>query len=403
MLSPWPRRLIYSVVALGVVGAFVYVFQPRPLAVEFGRTSVAPMMITIDEEGRSQVKNIYVVSAPIAGRKLRITKKVGEKVVAGETILASIEPSRPAFLDIRSAAEAKSRTKAAQAALTLAAAELQRNLAELKFARADFTRAAVLVKRGTISKRELERAELGVKTKDAAVATARAGLRVKQFDLETANAALIDPGMNGGLTGKACCINVRAPINGQILRVIRESAAVVGMGTPLVEVGDASSLEIVVDLLSSDAVRVQAGDEVMIDAWGGGKTLRGQVRRVEPTGFTKISALGIEEQRVNILIDLTGSPENHARLGHGYRVETRIIVWRNRETLQIPMSALFRKGEDWAAFAVIDGTARLRPLKIGKINSEQAQIVEGLSRDETVVQHPSDLLTDGRAVVQRSE
>ncbi len=401
MKPSWPRRLLYLVVALAIAGAVFYAFQPRPLAVDLAEVTVAPMMVTIDEEGRTQVREVYVVSAPVAGRKLRITKKVGEAVKARETILAAIEPSDPAFLDVRSSAEAKARIKAAEAARTLAEAELQRMLAELKFARADLARAQVLAKKGTISKREMERAELGVRTREAAVSTARAGLRVKQFDLETASAALIDPGMNGKTGAADCCVNVRSPIDGQILRVVRESAAVVPVGAPLVEVGNPDALEIIVDLLSSDAVQVQTGDDVIIEDWGGGEKLTGRVRRIEPTGFTKISALGIEEQRVNVLIDFADPGQDHTRLGHGYRVETRIVIWRGEEILQIPMSALFHHGNDWAAFTVQDGRAHLKTLQIGKTNGLQAQVLGGLTSGDKVVQHPSDVLTDGRKIVAR--
>lgn len=403
MNSPWPRRLMYAAVGIGALAALAYALHPQPVPVDLGQVSVGPMMVTLDEEGQTRVKDIYVVSAPVAGRKLRITRKVGEQVTAHETVLASIEPSDPAFLDVRSAAEAKARVKAAKAAQTLAQAELERSKAERDFARSDLARARELVKRGTISKRELERAELGVRTKEATVSTAQAGLRVKAFDLETAKAALIDPDAGHGKAGKACCVIVRSPINGRILRVVRESAAVVPMGAPLVEVGDPATLEIVVDLLSSDAVQVRTGDAVMIEDWGGGQTLAGRVRRVEPAGFTKISALGIEEQRVNVLIDFTDAPKQYAKLGHGYRVETRIIVWRGEAVLRVPMSALFRDGDDWAVFAVQDGQARLQRLKIGKTNGEQAQVIEGLVDGDLVVQHPSDVLSDGTDVVQRGE
>ncbi|MDP6874108.1 MAG: HlyD family efflux transporter periplasmic adaptor subunit [Alphaproteobacteria bacterium] len=401
MLSPWPRRIVYLTVTAAVAGALALALRPQPAAVSLAQVTTGPMTVTLDDEGRTRVREIYVVSAPVAGRKLRITQKVGAKVTAHETVLASIEPSEPAFLDLRSAAEAKARIKAAQAARTLAEAELKRSLAELDFARADFDRAQALVKRGTISKRELERAELAVRTKEAAASTARAGLRVKQFELETASAALIDPAARSDNAPTACCVAVRSPITGRILRLVLESAAVVSMGAPLVEVGDPADLEIVVDLLSSDAVQVQAGDEVLIDDWGGGVTLAGQVRRVEPAGFTKISALGIEEQRVNVLIDFTDPPERYARLGHGYRVDTRIITWRGDKVLRLPMSALFRDGDHWAVFTAKEDRARLRHVEIGKSNGDWAQVLGGLADGDQVIQHPSDVLKDGAKIVQR--
>ena len=403
MVSPWPRRIGYLAGAIAIVGGLAYALQPQPVAVNLSTVSIGPMLVTLDEEGRTQVKDIYVVSAPVAGRKLRNSQKVGAEVTAHETVLAAIEPSDPAFLDLRSTAEAKARIKAAQAGRTLAEAELKRTLAELDFARADFARAEALVKRGTISKRQLEHAQLGLRTKEAAVSTARAGLRVKRYELETANAALIDPGARNRAGGPACCVTVRSPIDGQILRLVIESAAVVPMGAPLVEVGDPKNLEIVVDLLSSDAVQVHVGDEVLIDDWGGGMTLKGRVRRVEPAGFTKISALGIEEQRVNVLIDFTGPPVRYARLGHGYRVDARIVIWRGDKVLQVSMSALFRDGDDWAVFSAKDGVARLQHLKIGKTNGKQAQVLEGLAAGDQVIQHPSDVLEDGDEIARRGE
>ncbi len=401
MVSPWPRRIIYTTIGLGVVAALAYSFQPQPLAVDMAEVETGSLAVTLDGEGQTRVKDIYVVSAPVAGRKLRITKKVGEPVEANSTVLAAIEPSDPVFLDVRSTAEANARIKAAQAARTLAQAELKRYTAELDFARAELKRAEALVKRGTISKRDLERAELDMRTKEAAVSTARAALRVKNFDLEMAKAALIDSDKSKGGTGNACCVNVRAPINGNILRVVIESAAVVPAGAPLLEVGDPENLEIVVDLLSSDAVQVRLGDEVLIDDWGGGETLKGVVRLVEPAGFTKISALGIEEQRVNVLIDFAEPPARYQRLGHGFRVETRIVIWRGENILRVPMSALFREGDEWAVFAVRGKAARLQTLKIGKSNGEYAEVLEGLAAGDRVVQHPSDVIVDGSEVVMR--
>ncbi len=401
MVSPWPRRIIYTTIGLGVVAALAYSFQPQPLAVDLAEVQTGSLAVTLDGEGQTRVKDIYVVSAPVAGRKLRITKKVGEPVEANRTVLAAIEPSDPIFLDVRSTAEANARIKAAQAARTLAQAELKRYTAELDFAKAELRRAEALVKRGTISKRDLERAELDMRTKEAAVSTARAALRVKNFDLEMAKAALIDSDKSKGGTGTACCVNVHAPINGNILRVVIESAAVVPAGAPLLEVGDPENLEIVVDLLSSDAVQVQLGDEVLIDDWGGGETLKGRVRRVEPAGFTKISALGIEEQRVNVLIDFAEQPVRYQRLGHGFRVETRIVIWRGKNILKVPMSALFREGDEWAVFTVQGKAARLQTLKIGRSNGEYAEVLEGLAAGERVVQHPSDVIVDGTEVVRR--
>jgi HlyD family secretion protein len=198
-------------------------------------------------------------------------------------------------------------------------------------------------------------------------------------------------------------VKVRSPVDGQVLRVLVESESVVGAGAPLVEIGDPRQLEIIVDLLSSDAVQVQVGDDVLIDDWGGGKVLPGRVRRIEPAGFTKVSSLGIEEQRVNVLIDLTGAAEDYVRLGHGFRVGANIIVWRGKGVLRVPMSALFRDDDDWAVFGIAGQNAVLKKIKIGRTNGIYAEVLEGLKPGDKVIQHPSDVIVDGTIVTSRRQ
>jgi HlyD family secretion protein len=401
MVSPWPRRLLYTVLVLGIGGGLAYAFREQPRAVDMAEVSRGDMRVTLDGEGRTRVRDVYVVSAPVGGRKLRISQKVGAPVLAGKTVLAAIEPNDPSFLDVRSEAEAAARIKAAEAASALANADLKRFQAELDFAHADHKRATELVKRGTISTRDLERADLAVRTREAAVSTAEAGRRVKRYQLETARAALIDPSETGGARSGGCCVQVRSPVDGQVLRVLVESESVVQAGAPLVEIGDPGRLEIIVDLLSSDAVQVRVGDEVLIDEWGGDTVLPGTVRHIEPAGFTKISALGIEEQRVNVLIDLTGPSEAYARLGHGFRVETNIVIWRAKDILLLPMSALFRSDDDWAVFSVAAGKAALRRVRIGHTNGTHAELLDGLGSGDKIIEHPSDIIVDGSLVVAR--
>jgi len=262
--SLWPRRLVYLTIIAAVGGGLFIAFQPKPVSVDIVAVQKGPMQVTIDAEGQTRVKNVYVVSSPVSGRKLRIPAKIGDPVLAGKTILAAIEPSDPAFLDVRSHAEAEAAVKAAQAGRSLAKAELARIEAELEFARADLARADALVKRGTISKRALERNQLTVKTTEAAVSTARAGLRVREFELQSARARLIDPGSTASRSAN-CCVQVKAPVDGQVLHIIHKSESVVAAGAPLLEIGDPRNLEIVVDLLSSDAVQVTVGDTVLIE------------------------------------------------------------------------------------------------------------------------------------------
>ncbi len=401
MKRSWRRGLLWTVVVVVLVGAGVYAFMPQPVPVDLGAVARGALSVTVDDEGRTRVKEIYVVSAPTSGRVLRIERHVGDEVVAGETVLATVEPSEPAFLDLRSRRQAESTVTAAAAAKAWADAEVARADAELDFARADQERAKTLAARDTISQRALERAELGVKTRRAALATAEAALRVKTFELETARASLINPGDLETLAAAGgCCVEVRAPVSGRVLRLLHESESVIAAGAPLLEIGDPEDLEIVIDLLSTDAVKIAVGAEVVIEDWGGGP-LAGRVRRVEPYGFTKLSALGIEEQRVNVIVDLTDPPERWRALGHGYRVEARILIWHADDVLKLPVSALFREGETWAVFVLRDGRARLNPVVLGQRNSFEAEILDGLDEGARVVLHPSDRVEDGVRIVAR--
>lgn len=400
---PLRRILWYLLVAGLVAAALFYAFRPQPVSVDLAILSRGEMVVTIDGDGQTRAREVYVVSAPISGRVLRVERHAGDRVVANETVLATIQPTDPTFLDRRARAQAEAVIKAAEAGFALAEAEQARAAAELDFARSELTRAEQLAGRGTVSQRDLDRAKLELRTADAAVATTRATVEMRRFELETARAALIQPGGESGAgDGQSCCIDVFSPVDGKVLRVIRESEGVAVAGSPLIEVGDPGDLEIVVDLLSSDAVRVAEGAGVMIEDWGGGDRLDGVVRRVEPYGFTKISALGIEEQRVNVIIDFIDPPERWRDLGHGYRVEAHIAVWRSEDILKLPLGALFRDGDSWAVFVVVDGLARLRVVEIGHSNGRVAEVTGGLETDDSVILHPSDLVADGVRIVPRS-
>ena len=402
------RGLGMAAIAAVVASGLAYGFWPRPEPVDFATVERGLLRVTVDDEGKTRVKEAYVVSAPVGGRLLRIERHVGDEVKAGETVVATIQPRAPAFLDVRSRAQAEAAVRAAEAAKSLAEAEVERVQAALDFALADLERTRTLAARATASRRALDRAELEVKTERAALATAGAGLRVKQFELETARAALIDPAIGAGAAGGAqpsapCCVDVVAPVDGRVLELLQESETVVEAGQKLVEIGDPRELEIIADLLSSDAVRVAEGAAVMVEEWGGGKTLAGVVRRIEPTGFTKVSALGIDEQRVNVIIDLLDPAEQWRQLGHGYRVEVRIVVWEDPEALILPSGALFREGDRWAVFAEKDRRARLRLVEIGRGNGLQAELLEGLVEGDRVVLHPSDRIADGSRVSARPQ
>ncbi len=403
-MSATSRRILFwGILSALLAAGLVYAFLPQPIPVDLGKVTTGPMQVTVDDEGKTRVREIYTVSAPLPGRAMRITHKVGDPVVGGETVLATIEPGDPAFLDARSRTKADAEAKAAVAALDLARAEQDRAQAELDFALAELSRAKQLAARRTISESALDRAVLEAKTRRAALGTAQAATKVRSYELEIARASLIEAGegLPDNAAPSGCCVPVRAPVHGRILRILHKSAGIVSAGDPLIEIGDPEDIEVIVDLLSSDAVRVVPGAAVLIEAWGGGQTLHGTVQRIEPTGFTKVSALGIEEQRVNTVIEFVGKSAQWRKLGHGFRVQLRIVVWQKDDAVRVPVGSLFRNGGDWAVFTVEDGIASQRNIRIGQRNAEYAEILEGISNGDAVIRHPSDRIADGVTVVSR--
>ncbi len=395
------KIVTYLIGGVLVIVLVLWGFSPTPVPVDLTLIKSAPMEVTIDGEGRTRVHDIYTVSAPVSGRIKRIEVHVGDRVVADQTLLASIEPARPQFLDARALAQAASIAKAAEAAQSLAKAELNRVRAELVFATANQKRAIDLYAKNTISEREFDEAELAVATHTAAVDSARATLEVRNFELETAQAALITPA-SAQAALVTCCVEVRAPVSGRILRLLRQSEGVVESASPLFEVGNPEALEVVVDLLSSDAVRVRKGAYVRLSGWGGDTLIEGQIRRIEPYGFTKISALGIEEQRVNVIIDFKGNKETWVSLGHGFRVEAHIRQWRDENVLQVPIGALFRDGDNWSVFREEEGIAKLTKITLGHINGRTAEVLDGLKGGELIVSYPSDKVSDGSLIIART-
>lgn len=401
MAKGWQGYKGMAVAGAILAAGLVYAFWPRPIAVDMAHVTQGPFRITLESEGKTRVREAYTVSAPIAGRLLRIEVHAGDAVMSNATVLARIEPSDPAFLDARSRSQAEATVKAAEAARVLAAAELASARAERDFAKAELVRAKALAERGNISESARDKAEMAARTTAAQVNSADAALRVRTFELETARASLIDPSGDGARTG-TCCVSVRAPVDGTVLRVVHEDEGVVPAGTALLEMGDPKDQEIVADLLSEDAVKVAPGMSVSIEDWGGPGILHGRVRRIEPYGYTKISALGVEEQRVNVLIDITDPTEVWARLGHGYRVKVRIVLSETEQAVRVPLGALFRDGDDWAAFVVGDGRARLRHLTLGGRDGHRAEVTGGVAPGDTVVLHPGTRIEDGARVTPRT-
>ncbi len=398
------RRLMIPITAVLLLAVGLgYAFWPHPVAVDLGYAERRYMNVTIDDEGETRVKEDYLVSAPLPGRVLRFSGDVGDGVTAGKTPIATIQPTEPAFLDNRTRSELEAVVKVAEAANAQSTAELERIQALRDFARSEYERAAALVESDTISESRLDQALMELRSQTAAVETALANRYAREFELERARAALLSPGDRPATTADNCCFTVTSPVDGRILRILQESETIVAAGVPLVEIGDPEDMEIIADLLSTDAVQVSVGDKVIITNWGGEKALSGIVRLVEPFGYTKVSTLGIEEQRVNVIIDINDPYEQWQRLGHGYRVDVGVLVWQSDDVLTIPIGALFRHEGKWAVFAVKDGRARITRIEIDHMNNRYAEVVDGLEDGQAIVLHPSDRIADNTRVIPREQ
>lgn len=403
MRAGWRRLILWFVIGLLVLGGLAIAFRPKAVAVDLVEVSRGSLIESVLDEGQTRVRDIFVLSAPVGGRMLRIDADVGDAVTADTTVIARIEPSDPAFLDVRSEAEAKAGVQAGEAALALARGELDQARAELSFAKSEVSRARQLIRTGAIPQRRLDDAESTFRSRTAGLAAAEAAVRMRRFELERARARLMVPGEMHKNHKDCDCVPVRSPVDGRILRILHESEGVVAAGERLAELGDPRNLEIVADFLSTDAVRVEEGMPVLIENWGGPAPLHGKVRRVEPYGFMKVSALGIEEQRVNIVIDLTDPYTAWQRLGHGFRIEARIVLWQGADVLRVPVSALFRDAGKWAVFVMDQGRARLRPVTLGRRNDRHAEIADGVGEGALIVRHPSRRLSDGVRIEQRPD
>ncbi|RVK16382.1 HlyD family efflux transporter periplasmic adaptor subunit [Sinorhizobium medicae] len=399
-MSVVKRRLAIwgGLIALLAAG-IAYALRPQPIQVDLAVAEIGVLRVTLDEEGETRVRDVYTLHAPLRGQLQRISAEVGDDVKAGETQLAQIEPALPAFLDVRIEAELQAAVEAARAAYNLAAAELNKAKADLTFAEGERARARQLIERRTISQRTLEDAERSYNVAQANLATAEAALKVREHELHQARSRLLSRQEIRSLREDCECMPVTAPVSGVVLQVLRRSEGVVEAGTPLLDIGDPADLEIVVNFLSEDAVRITPGQRAIITGWGG-EDLAAVVRRIEPFGQTEVSALGIEEQRVDIILDFADPPKRWRSLGHGYRVDVRVILFEGK-VLTLPLGALFRQGEEWAVFVAAEGRARLRPVAVGQRNSLEVEIREGLVPGEPVILYPSDRIKDEAAIVER--
>lgn len=392
----WRRNLIFALIALGLVAVIALGFRKPPSLVSLAHVHTGPLQVTVQEEGKTRVIDRYVISAPVAGYTPRITQRVGDSVQRGETIV-QLEPLRPAALDARSRATAEARVAAAQAAQQAAGEQARAAAAEAAQAEAEYQRLLELSKAQHVSPNDLERARARAAAATATERSSRFAVEVSRHELEAARTALH---YAGGETVSGARVAITTPVDGRVLKLYQQSEGVVNAGQPLLEVGDPQRLEVAIEALSSNAVRIQPGMRVLFERWGGAP-LEGRVRLIEPVGYTKISALGVEEQRVLVIADIAAPPQQWLALGDGYRVDARFILWENAAVLQVPASALFRRNDGWAVFVAEDGRAQLREVTPGQRSGLAAQIVEGLKEGESVIIHPDETVGDGVRIAER--
>lgn len=393
------KRIVPAIGVLALVSLIVWGLWPKPILVETGVVRRGPLTVHVSEEGRTRIRNRYVVAAPVAGTMRRVPFKAGDEVVAGQTVITTIEPVQAPLLNPRTRAQAEAVIRMREATRKQADQTREALDAALKIAESERDRVLALRPKGPLSESERDRI-LGEAIIKAAELRA-AGFRLDVIDHELAQAKAvlerqpIDPNNNA--------IVVKSPVSGRILNVMLESEMVVTPGMPILEIGDPRDIEIEAEILSRDAVAIQPGDPALIEQWGGETPLNGRVRRVEPAAFTKISALGVEEQRVIVLCDLIDPPETFEALGDRYRVEVRIAVWHADDALVVPAGALFREGNAWKTFLYEAGSARIATLEAGHTDGRFTEVVSGLKAGDKVLLHPPDTVEDGSAVVERGD
>lgn len=395
MIERTPRTWLVSFLVAAIAAALIYGLMPRPLAVDVVHVRRGPLTVTFAEEGKTRVKERHLVTSPVNGFARRIALEAGDRVRAGETV-AVIEGAMSDALDPRSRAQLANRIQGLQAAVAAQENHLAAALAQAELARKEAARTARLAERGFVSAQVLERAQAEQARTQALLDAARRQLTVARSELATARAAARPW---AGIPGREK-VHVVAPIDGTILRVVREAEGPVAAGQPLLEIGDPGDLEVEVEVLTSQAVRIPEGARVVLRHWGG-PPLEGRVRRVEPGAYTKVSALGVEEQRVRVIVDLISPKEHWAPLRDGFRIEARFFLRDLEDVLLAPATSLFRTDGGWAVWRVEDGRARKQPVEIGEQAEGLVEIKAGLSPGDAVIAHPDDRLAEGVRVRAR--
>jgi HlyD family secretion protein len=390
------KRIFWAVLAVLAVAAFVFVLRPEPVWVDLATVERGPMEVTLLEEGKTRVKDRYQISSPVTGYLHRPQLHVGDPVIPGE-LLTWVDPMPAGILDARSRAEAEARVAAARAALESIRQKVAAAEAEADFAQAEYQRLQRLEDSRFVSADQLQQARTTASRADAILRSARFDEEVAKHELAAAQTRLQISAANENGEQPSERVAVRSPVNGAVLNLSRESEGVIQAGEPILEVGDPGALEVVVDVLSFDAVKLSPGTPARLSGWGG-PTLEAAVRRVEPVGFEDISALGVEEQRVQVIADIVSPREQWAQLGDGYRVDADFILWQSDDTLQVPASAVFKRNGSHSVFVVRDGVAAMQSITTGQSNGLTTAVTDGLSKGDQVVRHPGRELSDGDRV-----
>ena len=393
------RRLLPWLGLVALLALIAWGLWPKPVLVETGEVIRGPLTVRVSEEGKTRVRNRYVVAAPVAGKMQRVPLKPGDPVEAGKTVITTIEPVVAPLLDPRARLQAEAAVSMHEAARRQAAESLEATRAALNLADAELERVRAVKRDGTISESDRDRTVAEAAIKAAEVRAAEFSLQVIDYELAQARAVLDRPESMGA----GNLVEVKSPVSGLVLRVMQESETVVSPGTQILEIGDPADIEIEAEILSRDAVGIAPGDSVEIEQWGGDSPLKARVRRIEPAAFTKISALGVEEQRVYVLSDLIDPPESAKSLGDRFRVEVRVAVWNADDALIVPAGALFREGNAWKAYLYQNGVAKLTPIEAGHSDGRSTEVLSGLKAGDQVLLHPPDTVKDGSAVTVREE